>query len=120
MSKIQLLRIKNEKHSYLVEVRNEAGEIRDEWLEKGHIEFIDPDFFHREIDDCSYASPQQQVPPPDSPPPVSPPLVSISPVSHPPVSLPLASPPVRPDALICAHCHSQFKRRDHLKVGLCK
>lgn len=116
MSKLQLLKIKKEKHLYLVEVRNEAGEIRDQWLEKDYIKFIDPDFLDREEADCSYASPQQHV----SPPTVSPPPVSRPSVSFPPVSLPLDSPPDQLDVLICAHCHSQFKRRDHLKVGLCK
>lgn len=123
MSQLQLLEVKGEKHLYLVKVKNQAGEIRDQWLEKDDINFIDPNFLNLEVAGCSHRDPIPLVSSPVSSPRSA--LLSINPQSS-SVARNVVQPIVlrrstnRHQSLICEYCNRPFTRPDHLKTHITK
>lgn len=108
MAKIQVVKIKQEKRIYLTELKNEKGEVRDEWLDRDGVSFIDPMFFDR-----ADAGSIRQNKTPDKTNEIN--MVVRSEVEK--------SPKVKTSKLIelavdlnCTECGKKFTRRDHLKV----
>lgn len=139
MMKIQLLNVKAEKRLYLVEVKNERGEIKDCWLSKDDIDFFHPGFIDRfqsdpSANDLTPVSPVVIAPPSNESPPNGSPLSIPSPIVSrstnamiiPPLRANVPQPIVSAKSsqtnqlMYCEHCGMGFKRRDHIKDHILK